>query len=81
MAQIIAHAHLEEARNFNTPERKKLAKTGSALPDGSFPIKNAEDLKNAIKLAGKAKNIAAAKAHIKRRAKVLALTNMIPAGW
>lgn len=80
MTQIIAHAH-DEARNFNTPERKKLAKTGAAMPDGSFPIKNAEDLKNAIKLAGKAKNPEAAKAHIRKRAKVLSLTDMIPAGW
>lgn len=71
----------ENARTFKTDERDKLAKTGAAMPDGSFPIKNAQDLKNAIKLAGRAKNPAAAKAHIKSRAKALGQTGLIPKGW
>ena len=73
--------HGEEARFFSAKERKKHAKSGAAMSDGSFPIKNATDLKNAIRLAGHAKNPAAAKAHIKKRAKALGLTKSLPADW
>ncbi len=58
----------EMRRTFPKKERDKLAGTGAAMPDGSFPIKNAEDLKNAIHLCGNAKSPGAAKAHIKKRA-------------
>jgi len=69
------------ARDFNTSERKAAAKTGAAMPDGSFPIKNEADLKNAIRLAGNAKNPAAARAHIKKRAAALGLGDRIPDTW
>jgi hypothetical protein len=80
MAHIVAHAH-DEARDFNTEQRKKMAGKGQALPDGSFPIKNAGDLRNAIKLAGKAKDPGKARAHIKARAKALGLEALIPDTW
>ena len=41
------------------------------MPDGSFPIANVEDLKNAIQSIGRAKDPDAAKAHIKKRARDL----------
>lgn len=69
------------ARDVSGPEREKLAKQDKALPDGSFPIANASDLRNAIKAVGRAKDQAAAKAHIKRRAKALGLSDLIPEGW
>lgn len=72
---------LEYARDFSTEKRKGMAKKGTALPDGSFPIANAEDLENAIRLAGKAKNPAAARAHIRKRAKALGLGSKIPDSW
>lgn len=71
----------EDARDFNAATRKRLAKSGDAMPDGSFPIQNAGDLKNAIRLAGNAKNPAAAKAHIKKRAAALGLTKNLPDSW
>ena len=71
----------ETARTFSSAERKKAASSGAAMPDGSFPIHNASDLSNAIRLAGNAKNPAAAKAHIKSRAKSLGLSKMIPDTW
>ena len=40
--------------NPSTGEREKLAKSGDALPDGSFPIKNVTFLKKAIKAVGRA---------------------------
>lgn len=87
LAQSVAHFErdlaqvIDYARTFTAAQRKKAASSGSALPDGSFPIMNAGDLKNAIKLAGNASNPSAAKAHIKKRAKALNLASMIPADW
>ena len=68
-------------RNFKTKERKALAKRGQAMPDGSFPIKTQQDLKNAIRLHGHAKDKEAAKAHIVKRAKALGLTDALPDDW
>lgn len=82
-----AAAHLQEAlldiweRSFSTEERRQLAKQKKALPDGGFPIRDVQDLKNAIQAIGRAKNPSAAKAHIKRRAKALGASNLIPAEW
>lgn len=61
--------------------RRKHAAKGQALPDGSFPISNKSDLRKAIKLAGHAKNPAKARAFIKRRAKALGASEMIPDSW
>lgn len=68
-------------KKFSTDQREKLAKKGVALPDGSFPIATSKDLKNAIKAAGRAKDKDKAKSHIKKRAKALSLTNLIPKEW
>lgn len=70
-----------EKRDFSAGERREAASHGQAQSDGSFPIKNAEDLKNAIRLAGNAKDPAKAKAHIKRRAAALGLSDKIPDTW
>lgn len=40
---------------FSEGERKKLAKEDEAMPDGSFPIRNTQDLKDAIRSVGRAK--------------------------
>ena len=52
---------------FDTEERRKLAEQGKALPDGSFPIRNREDLQDAIQSYGRAKDKHEAKRWIKRR--------------
>ena len=63
--------------------RKKLAAEKKAMPDGSFPIRNVEDLKNAIKSYGLAKDSrkAAVKRHIMRRARGLDSPDLIPDTW
>jgi adenine-specific DNA methylase len=62
--------------------REKLAKEGKALKDGSFPIRNVPDLKNAIKAFGRAKDKDAAKKHIIKRAKELQrYYDLIPEEW
>lgn len=67
--------------DFNAAQRRRMAAEDVAMPDGSFPIRNRSDLSNAIQSIGRAKNPAAAKAHIKRRARALGLTDMLPDMW
>lgn len=68
-------------RNFSEDERKRLADSGKALPDGSFPIVTVGDLRNAISAFGRAGNKAAAKRHIIKRAKALGRTDLLPEEW
>lgn len=68
-------------REISEEDRKRLADEGKALPDGSFPIENVDDLKNAIQAIGRASDPAAAKAHIKKRAKALGHEELIPEDW
>jgi hypothetical protein len=64
-------------REFSAEQRREDAKSGAAMPDGSFPISNAGDLANAMRLAGHAKDPAKARAHIKARAKALGLADKL----
>ena len=74
-------ADLALKRMYDEDTRKTMAEAGEALPDGSFPIKDEEDLQNAIQAFGRAGDKAAAKAHIMKRAKELGKEDMIPEGW
>jgi len=68
-------------RKFSTAQRRELADKGMALPDGSFPIENKEDLKNAIRAYGRAKDKDRAKAWVIKRAKEMGKVNLLPASW
>lgn len=68
-------------REFTTEEREQAAEEGDAMPDGSYPIKNKKDLQNAIQAFGRAKNPAAVKRHIMRRARALGAENLLPDDW
>jgi DNA repair exonuclease SbcCD ATPase subunit len=70
-----------EKRDYSNDKREEMADTGEALPDGSFPIRNKQDLLNAIKSYGRAKNPEEAKAHIIKRAEALAATDLLPEDW
>lgn len=70
-----------EKREFTDKDRERLASSGAAMPDGSYPIETVGDLKNAIQSFGRAKNPAAVKRHIKQRAKALGRTDLIPDSW
>lgn len=72
--------HVQEAK-FGTDERKKLASKGVAMPDGSYPIRNARDLGNAVQALGRASDPAAAKRHIIKRAKALGCAHKLPDDW
>jgi hypothetical protein len=64
-------------REFDQKARDKAAKEGAAMPDGSFPILNAEDLANAVHAIGRANHPEAVKEHIRKRAKDLGLTDWL----
>jgi hypothetical protein len=60
-------------RDVSTSERKRLAKTGAAMPDGSFPIANCSDAKNARQAIGRTSpgKRDRVMAHIRRRERSL----------
>lgn len=66
---------------FTTEQRKNLSKKKMAMPDGSYPIRNRSDLRNAIASYGRAKNKPAVKAWIISRAKDLDCEDLIPDSW
>jgi hypothetical protein len=63
--------------------RMRLAEEGKALPDGSYPIRNAQDLKNAIRAYGRSKpgSRGKVKRHIMKRAIGLKKEEIIPENW
>lgn len=63
---------------FSAEQRQNLAESGAAMSDGSFPIRNKSDLENALHAQGRAKDVDAARRHIKARAKELGLESMLP---
>jgi hypothetical protein len=67
--------------DLDTAERRKLAGEGKALPDGSFPIRNREDLRDAVQSYGRAKDKAKAKRWIKKRARELRGERDLPEDW
>jgi hypothetical protein len=70
-----------EKREFSDKERATMASAGTAMPGGGYPIKTIKDLRNAIQAIGRAKDPAAAKAHIRSRAKALGREDLIPEQW
>lgn len=71
----------EVKKAFGGKERQQAAKAGEAMPDGSYPIRNWSDLKNAISAYGRAKDKDATKRHIIKRARALKATNLLPKDW
>jgi hypothetical protein len=70
-----------DKRDYSMDTRRRMAQSGEAMPDGSFPIANKGDLQNAIQSVGRASNYGAAKAHIIRRARALNAIDMLPEDW
>lgn len=67
----------------SSARRKEMAKKGTALPDGSYPIADVADLRRAIKSYGRAKESDRAKVrrHIIKRARALGKADLIPDSW
>lgn len=70
-----------EKRDYSPKQRRAMASRGQAMPDGSFPIADEADLRNAIQSVGRADNYEAARRHIVRRARALGLVEILPEDW
>jgi len=74
-------AEIALKRAFTDDQRNSMSKEGTAMSDGSFPIKSESDLRNAIQAYGRAKDKDAAKRHIMKRAKDMGKESLIPSNW
>ena len=70
-----------QEREFSAEQRKEFSEKGWALPDGSFPIENESDLRNAVQAVGRASDQATAKRHIIKRARALGALDALPEDW
>ncbi len=70
-----------ERRQYTQTQREQMAATGAAMKDGSFPIADRQDLENAIRAVGRAKDKRAARRHITKRARALGASDLIPEDW
>lgn len=70
-------------RDYPAKERRRMAKEGRALPDGSFPIADCSDAEDAIRSIGRAKpgKRADAERHIKKRVRALRCDGPIFQNW
>lgn len=74
-------ADLALKRMYSDEQRSNMADSGEAMADGSYPIADEADLRNAIQAYGRASDKEATAAHIKKRAAALGLEELIPAEW
>lgn len=82
-ARIASAAAEAELATISLRARKRLASEGKALPDGSYPIRNEGDLKNAIQAFGRSKKTDRPKVrrHIVKRARALGKYDVVPKEW
>lgn len=82
-SRVESFASITEFAKFTEKEREELAKKGEALEDGSYPIRNVSDLKNAIRAYGRAplKGRMDVRKHIIKRAIALGARDLIPEQW
>jgi hypothetical protein len=74
-------ALLDGFKTITTDERRNAAGKGQAMPDGSYPIRSVAELRDAIQAVGRAKDPAAVRKHIMKRARALGHPEMIPEQW
>jgi hypothetical protein len=81
--KALVAAAVAELAKISQEERMKLAKKGHALDDGAYPIRNVEDLKNAIQAYGRAKasERRMVRKHIMKRARQLGKWALVPEHW
>ena len=81
--QALVAAAVAELAKISQDERDALAKEGKAMPDGAYPIRDVEDLKNAIQAYGRAKATErrAVRKHIIKQARKLKQEALIPSTW
>jgi hypothetical protein len=67
---------------YNTADRKRMAGSGAAMEDGSYPIEDEDDLRKAIHAVGRGGGSHnAIRKHIISRARSLGKSSLIPDDW
>ena len=66
---------------YSDEERAAMARTGEAMPNGSYPIKHAADISLAVENWRNAGQPADARKHILRRATELGALHLVPDDW
>jgi hypothetical protein len=66
---------------FSGAQREKDAEQGVAMPDGSYPIRSAKDVENAVRDYYRSGKKADVKAHILARAKAIGAESALPDDW
>jgi hypothetical protein len=79
LMEYLALAGAELLRDYTAEQRRRMAKEGRAMPDGSFPIGTCADAENAIRSQGRApaSKRASVKSFIRRRVKALGCSGSI----
>jgi hypothetical protein len=68
--------------DLSAPGRRRAARAGTAMADGSYPIASKSDLRKAIRAVGRGSgDHDAIHRHIIKRAKALGLESMVPTDW
>lgn len=81
-AMALVHAASVRKADYDTADRKHLASTGAAMPDGSYPIASRADLEDAVRAVGRGgASHDAIRRHIIARARALGATGTIPDNW
>lgn len=76
------HPHLSNADKYKQADRDEMARSGEAMPDGSYPIADEEDLDSAIRAVGRGgADHDAIRRHVIKRAEALGLSSRIPDNW
>lgn len=73
---------LVNADKYKKDDRDQMAKSGQAMPDGSYPVADGEDLDNAIHAVGRGgADHDAIRKHVIKRAAALGQSSKIPDNW
>ena len=76
-------SHTEQRQKYSQSDRDRMAESGAAMADGSYPIADADDLHKAIHAVGRGRHAShdAIRRHIIARAEALRLSSFIPEDW
>jgi hypothetical protein len=81
IAALIHAASVRKAK-YDADDLKRMAASGAAMPDESYPIGDADDLDKAIRAVGRGgSSHDAIRRHVTARAKSLGKSSMIPDNW
>jgi hypothetical protein len=80
---LISLSGIELFKDYPAETRRRMARSGAALPDGSFPIADCKDASDAIRSIGRAApgKRDRARAHIRKRVRSLGCSGPIYENW